>query len=227
MFEKLRQALREAVDNFKTELSRDDVPETVDAILRAMEKEAAGTKVDVERLRKEIEVVTVRAKAQKKEADVCRRREKMANDIGDAETAEVARTFAEKHERHVDVLVEKRAVLEDELRLRESEFAEMIEKLKEARASRSSLEAQAGRSDARRTLNETDDLFSELDRMAEKIQDNEAHGEAAESFDEVLSDTAEFDAELERAAYESEEDARMQSVEDRLEELKRKMDQGS
>ena len=50
MFDNLRQAFREAVDNFKEELGRDDVPEAVNRLLREMKREAADTKAEIRRL---------------------------------------------------------------------------------------------------------------------------------------------------------------------------------
>ena len=40
--------------------------------------------------------------------------------------------------------------------------------------------SSAGRSEARESISAADDLFDELDRVAEMIDDNEAHAEAAE-----------------------------------------------
>jgi phage shock protein A len=63
------------------------------------------------------------------------------------------------------------------------EVSEMLQKVKEAQVKRDSLTATAGRHDARESIGAAGDLFSELDRMAEKIGDEEAQGEAAASMD--------------------------------------------
>ena len=47
------------------------------------------------------------------------------------------------------------------------------------------LTATTSRSGARETLSAAGDLFDELDRMADKIEGNEARGEAAQAFDEL------------------------------------------
>ena len=47
MFENLRNAFREAVDNFNKELGRDDVPELVDGLLRQMHEEVTDTKAQI------------------------------------------------------------------------------------------------------------------------------------------------------------------------------------
>lgn len=213
MFENLRRAFREAVDNFNRELDRDAVPEAVEGLLKGMEKEAVAAKSGLESLKQELEVTRNRAAAEKREAEVCRRREELARKIGDAETAEIAGRFRKKHERRCQVLIEKGDALRSEVRLRESEFSEMLDQIREARVRRSSLEAAAGRTGARRSVNAADDLFGELDRMAEKI-DRTAPGRGAD--DAPFDDGREFDEELGRARREEVIDAR-------LEELKRRM----
>ena len=54
MFDNLRHAFREAVDNFKEELGRDEIPEAVDRLLREMKREAADTKAEIRRLEEAI-----------------------------------------------------------------------------------------------------------------------------------------------------------------------------
>ena len=47
MFENLRNAFREALDNFNKELNRDDVPDVVDGLLRQMHEEATDAKAQL------------------------------------------------------------------------------------------------------------------------------------------------------------------------------------
>lgn len=214
MFENLRRAFREAVDNFNRELDRDAVPEAVEGLLKGMEKEAVAAKSGLESLKQELEVTRKRAAAERREAEVCRRREELARKIGDAETAEIAGKFGEKHERRCQVLKEKGDAIQAEVRLRESEFSEMLSQIREARERRSSIEATAGRTRARRSVHAADDLFGELDRMAEKIDGKGTAGMGPE--DAPFDDGREFDEELGRTRREEVIDAR-------LEELKRRM----
>ena len=107
----------------------------------------------------------------------------MARDIGDEETAEIAAQYAVKHEERQRLLEQKAVALNEELAFREKEIEEMIAKVKEAQAKRDSLTATAGRTEAREALGGADDLFSNFDRMAEKLGDESARGEAAASFD--------------------------------------------
>ena len=213
MFENLRRAFKEAVDNFNRELERDAMPEAMDGLLKGMEKEAVAAKSGLEALRQELEVARKRATAEQREAEVCRRREELARKIGDDETAEIAAKFGEKHERHCQVLNEKGDAIQAEVHLRESEFSEMLDQIREARASRSSIEATAGRTRARRSVHAADDLFGELDRMAEKMDGTDA-GMGAEKA--PFDDGRDFDEALERSR-------KQETIDARLEELKRRM----
>jgi len=80
------------------------------------------------------------------------------------------------------LLEQKAKALKAEFDFRGEEVEEMMAKVKEAQAKRDSLSATAGRSGARETISAADDLFSELDRMAGKIEDEQAEGDAAEAF---------------------------------------------
>ena len=210
MFENLRRAFSEAVDNFNRELERDAVPEAVDNLLRGMENEAVSAKAGLARLQKDLARARGLAKAERREAEVCRRREAMARRIGDEETAQVAASFGERHERRTRVLEGKADAIEAEVRLLETEYAEMIAQIRKARANRSSLEAAAGRTRARRSTQDADDLLSEFDRMADKV---EGADEGASSFS---GDEREFDEALGRSR-------RSERIDARLSELKRRM----
>ncbi len=213
MFENLRKAFREAVDNFNREMSREGVSETVDGLLKGMEKEAVATRAGLESLKEQLATARSRIAAEEREAGVCRRREELARKIGDSETADIAAKFAEKHENRQQVLSDKAAAIEAEVRLLEAEYGDMLQQIRKARASRESLKATAGRTRARSSIQGSDDLFGELDRMADRIEGSEADTDAA---DELFDDAGDFDHELRRARREEVADAR-------LEELKRRM----
>ena len=122
MFDNLRQAFREAVDNFKDELGRDEIPEAVDHLLREMKREAADTKAEIRRLEEAIQGAIEKAEKEEGEGKTCRRREKMALEISDEETAGLAREYAEKHEHRRSVLEHKALALKEELDMRQEEF---------------------------------------------------------------------------------------------------------
>jgi phage shock protein A len=187
MFQNLRQAFREAVDNFKEELNRDEVPELVDGLLRQMHREVTDAKAHLATLEGQIEEAARQADLEGEEVQTCLRREALARRIGDDETAEIAADFARKHERRKLIQERKALALREELEMRRGEVGEMLGQLKEARSRRQELSATAGRADAHRALSGSDDLFAELDRMAEKIEGIDRQREAEEDL------LAEFD----------------------------------
>jgi phage shock protein A len=203
MFDKLRDAFREAVDNFKEELGRDEIPETVDRLLRGMKNEAADAQARVRRLEQEVELAQEISRRESRDATTCRRREEMATKIGDAETAQLAAQYAEKHEKKQRVMEEKADALRKELALARAEVTEMIAKIKQAQKDRDTLAATAGRSEARESIRGASDLFDELDRMAEKIDDERSGAQASEEMwremeREEKEEPVDFDARLEQ-----------------------------
>lgn len=183
MFENLREAFREAIENFNRELSRDQVPESVDKLLVGMRDEVADAKVRIRELEDQLERARSEARKEVESAETALRRVRMAREIDDSETAEIGQQFAAKHEERARVLQRKVEALEEEHTLLTREHDEMLAKLKEAKAKREALAATAGRTEARSSLSEAEDLFAELDRMAEQIGDEDARARAAESFD--------------------------------------------
>ncbi|MEQ9568648.1 MAG: hypothetical protein RLN75_00540 [Longimicrobiales bacterium] len=184
MFEDLRRAFREALDNFQQELNRDRIPGSVDRLLSGMVDEVTEAKARLSELESQLERTRAESQKEAREIATCDRREAMAKEIGDDETARVAREYGDRHRRRKEVLDRKAEALAEEASLRRSEVDEMMVKLKEARDRRDALAAQAGRTDARSSLGEADGLFAELDRMAEKIGDTDARAEAAREMDE-------------------------------------------
>ena len=185
MFEELRSAFREAIESFNEELNREHVPETVDRLIGGMVSEITDVKTQMGDLESQIEKALAEARKEKADAATCRRREQMAREIGDSETAEVAAQYAEKHEEHEQLLEQKAKALKAELDFRHEEVEEMMAKVKEAQAKRDSLAATSGRSGARESISAADDLFSELDRMADKMDGEQARGDAAEAFSDL------------------------------------------
>jgi phage shock protein A len=212
MFENLRRAFREAVDNFKEELNRDDVPEAVGELLKGMYNEVTDAQAYLRKLEEQVARTLKQADRERKEAATCRRREQMAIKIGDKETAGVAREFAEKHEKTTTVLERKALALQEEVEVRKVEVRDMLEKIKEAQKQKNSLAAAAGRTSARASISQTDDLFSELDRMAEKIMGEESRAQAARDLADELDGPPIPEDEWPPV-----------DVDTRLEELKRKM----
>ena len=97
----------------------------------------------------------------------------------------------------------------------------MMSKVKEARAKRDSLTAQAGRTGAREALGGTADLFDDFDRMADKISGDESEADAAREFD------AEFGVDVDDLRVDPEAPMRRDEIDfdAKLAELKRRMDE--
>jgi phage shock protein A len=215
MFENLRQAFKEAADNFKDELNRDEIPEVVDGLLRQMQEEVTDAQAQTHTLEAQIKKALQLAEMEEREVSTCRRRESMAQKIGDSETAGVAAEFAEKHEKRKAIQEHKALALREELEMKRGEVQEMMAQFKEAKAKRATLSATAGRVGARGSISEADDLFSQLDRMADKIEGGDQQRMAEE---ELLSEFGSLDSSPPYRGPSPEEEA-----EARLQELKRRM----
>lgn len=219
MFEDLRAAFSEALDNFNKELSRGQVSETADKLLVGMRKEIADEKAQVAGLEDQLEKTHAQIRRLTDEATTARRREKMARGIDDDETADLAGRYATKHERHREVLEKKVTALQEELTFRQRTVEEMYAGFRTAKEKREALTSTTGRSSARETISAADNLFSELDRMSEKIEGNRAQGEAAEAFDQLDFDKpSEYRIDLDEAPPEP------LDVDAALDELKRRME---
>lgn len=192
MFDDLRAAFREALDNFNKELKRDQVPETVDRLLGGMKNQLAEEKAEVRGLEAELEKALAISAREQEAGATCRRREKMARDIGDEETATLAAQHAVKHEGHRAVLERKAQAIREELDFRRKTVEEMSAQLTDAIQKRGALGATTGRTGARRALSEADALFSELDRMAEKMAGERMRSDAAEEIGSIDLDGGEI-----------------------------------
>jgi len=220
MFDNLRRAFHEAVDNFKEELGRDEVPEAVDRLLHGMREETADAQADVRRLEAEIETTLKAVEKQSKMAGTCRRRERMAREISDEETANVAGEYAAKHENLCEVLKQKADALEEELKVRKGTVQDMLAAIKQTSQNRDTLAASAGRNQARSSLNAADELFDQLDRMESAIERDDEQREAEREIGDLDFGTSpDSDSGPDDFRF-SDPEAEAQA---RLEELKRRM----
>lgn len=175
MFQRLRDAFREAVENFHEELNRDAPPATTDRLLSGMRREVAGAEDYLRRLEGEIREAESEADREAAEVATCRRREAMARRIDDLETARIAAEFAVRHERRESVLRSKASALKEELAIRTEEAEEMRTALREAARLRGG--DTAGPTGSAR-------LDRELEEMRARIQQNDARREV----DDLLRD---------------------------------------
>ena len=70
--------------------------------------------------------------AEREQLTTAERRRQLALDIGDTETVEIARQFADKHRQRVDLLDRKLAVQRDELAMAEQEYQAVSEQHRSA-----------------------------------------------------------------------------------------------
>lgn len=223
MFDELRAAFQEALENFNKELSRENVSDTADKLLVGMRNEIVSEKAAVAGVEEQLSKTREQIARLASEIGTARRREEMAQEIDDEETVKLAAEFATKAEAHIAVLRKKEAALAEELSFRARTVEEMYDRFNEAQESRDALKATTGRSGARKTISATNDLFDELDRMAEKIDGNKAAGDAAEAFDELeLGGGSEYHVDPDEAP-----PARELDVDAALAELKRRMGETS
>jgi len=116
MFEDLKRAWRDAVENFRREVAADESAGEPRA--RAMNRELAAARSVLEKLEGEIRRARREATDERENEAVCRRREEMARRIGDEETVRIAVEFCARHaeragvlERKVEVLLEEKTLL--------------------------------------------------------------------------------------------------------------------
>jgi len=128
MFEALRQAFREAVDNFHAELNRDLPPPLADS-LRSGLSEAVRR---LSALRSDIVQTREEALRETEELQACIRREEMASRVGDSETQRLAQEFSARHLRRKDLLERKVEILELELQDRTRELEDLLRNLSTA-----------------------------------------------------------------------------------------------
>jgi hypothetical protein len=135
LFERLRDALRAALDAATP-------PGDLRDLARQMREAVVEAKLAVEDTR------AATARTERELADERRRladaerRGRLAAEIQDGETVEVARRFAVKHRERVTVLEHKRAALVEELALYERELADMQAQLVRAERDRPLTEAE-------------------------------------------------------------------------------------
>lgn len=172
MFEDLRVAWKQAVENFWTELQGEEGPAT----LTGMRREIAEARSDLTRLESEVRRTRSRVAEEHEEASTARRRAEMARRIGDEETARIAEEYAAKHDERAAVLERKVSALEAEARLWERDVAEMQDAV---RRQESALGMGPG---ADETLDETS---RREDREFSRLEENDRMRTAEERLEEL------------------------------------------
>ena len=117
MFEQLRASLRNLLDNAS--------PADRRAALTDLKQALVHARMGVDDLRTGVAKARERTTAAQEELETIRRRKRLAEQIGDAETVAVADRFEKLQAERVDVLTRKQDAQERELALAEHEVAEM------------------------------------------------------------------------------------------------------
>jgi hypothetical protein len=140
MFERLRDALRAA-------LAAATPPGDLGALARQMREAVVEAKVAVQELREALGRAELELGVERQRLADAERRGRLAVEIQDQETVEVAARFAAKHRDRAGVLERKLQAQRDELALAERDLAEMHDQLRTAERDRPG--AEAGRSTER------------------------------------------------------------------------------
>ena len=168
MFERLRDALRAALDAATP-------PGDLRDLARQMREAVVEAKVAVGETREAVARCERDLTQERQRLADAERRGRLAGEIQDRETVEVAQRFAAKHRERVEVLEKKLAALRDELSLYERELGDMQGQLGRAERDRPLTEAERSAERAWRDLqaaggprpgvDPTDDLLkAQLDR---------------------------------------------------------------
>lgn len=124
MFERLRDAVNAALD------AATPPPDWRD-LRGQMHRAAVEGRAALAKMRDDLSVTEEELAVERRRFDDARRRGRLAGDIEDLETVEVAGRFEAKHEERVAVLEQKVAAQQAELALAERDIEDMVEQLKE------------------------------------------------------------------------------------------------
>lgn len=129
MFERLREALRAALDARTP-------PADLRQLAGQMREAVVDAKVAVREVREALQRTEVELAAERQRMADAERRGRLAGEIQDAETVEVAGRFATKHGDRIAMLEKKLAAQREELALAERELGDMQTQLQTAEQSR-------------------------------------------------------------------------------------------
>ena len=217
MLDDLKRLFAQTWSAFLEETARRDPADEVAGLLASMRREMVQARAALPLYEKNVQGTTTELERERRALDDAVRRGGMAERIADAETARVAREFAERHRQRVAVLEEKLRAANAELQLRRAEAEEMMRRYKEADANRFILVAEIRRRGAHAALDaagrrDPSDPLADMSRMEERVASDTAY---ADALNDLSSDAGAPPPPPPRP-----------SVEDQLAELKRRMGQG-
>lgn len=215
MLDDLKRLFAQTWSAFLEETARRDPEDQVAGLLASMRREMVQARAALPLYEKNVQGTTADLERERRALDDAVRRGGMAERIDDAETARVAKEFAERHRQRAVVLEEKLRAASAELQLRRAEAEEMMRRYKEADANRFILVAEIRRRGAHAALDAAgrrgaSDPLDDMSRMEERIASDTAY---AEALNDLASDAG------------APPPPPPPSVEDRLAELKRRMGQ--
>jgi hypothetical protein len=186
LFERLRESLRAALDAATP-------PEDLRNLTRRMRDAVVRAKVAVQEMREALTRAQAELGAERQRLADAERRGRLAHEIQDHETVQVAERFAVKHRERVAVLERKVTAQRDELSLAERELGEMQMQLKAAERNRPAQEAQRGTEQAWRDLQAAGGVRPDVDLQGDLLNEP-----------------------LDRAAREAEADQRLRELKKRM-----------
>ncbi|MEN8145083.1 MAG: PspA/IM30 family protein [Gemmatimonadota bacterium] len=189
MFNRLKQAIDRALSSLE---SRSGGPERdVEELLRSMREELIDAKAHLPKLEATLLELEAARAAEEQKAQECGRRALQADEIGDRETVEVALQYEAKHRGRAEVFVQKIEAAQAEFALQQQTVRDMTRQLKEATASRGTLEARSRRARATQNLRGGgESAADEFDRLANEIEDDVMDAEVGAELDDVLGGRA-------------------------------------
>jgi phage shock protein A len=217
MLKDLQNLFRQTWSSFRSELGRREPEDEVAELLGMMRREMVAARAALPGLDEAAAAVAVEIERERRALGDCERRASLAERIGDAETVRVANEFAARHREHLEVLEKRHAAAVAERELAGREVQQMSARYKEADANRFALLAELRRRRAAGRIEETihGGAFGDFARMEEAVEETAAYAEALED----------LGGDGPASATPSPEE-RIRNLEDRLEELKRRMGKG-
>ena len=215
MFDELRQAFREALDNFNEEVRRDQVSETTDTLLIEMKKEIINEKGQIAELEDQLLKTMSEVAALDENIVTARRRQELARTISDEDTAGLAGDWVSKAKHQRTILLKKAGALQEEVEFRSQAINEMHDRFKETQLKREALSATSARTAAYESITDVEELFDDMNRMAQNITDDRTNDPTEE-----VSGEETFQLGLDELSSKLPLD-----VDSALDELKRRMDE--
>lgn len=211
MLNELQRIFKETWGAFRTELGRREPEDEVAELLGMMRNEMAGGRAHLAALEEAVRDADAALERERGSLADAERRGRMAERIGDEETARIAAEFTGRHRDRVEVLEAKLASVSAERDLQRRETEEMARRYRAADRNRFGLVAEIRRRRAADAVSGESGAFEDFARMQEAVEQEAAEAEATE---ELNRDRA------------PQTDAQRPDLEDRLKELKRRMRDG-